>query len=119
MAQPEIVDTPQATGAAANATNATATATLAAPGAAYKWMVTGWGASFSGAAVGTPVACTVTIGALVITMGVGTGGGSWWTELTNAIPALANGAPSIDLAAGGVGAVGRVYITGYKVPASY
>jgi hypothetical protein len=37
------------------ATNGTATATLAAAGAANRWRITGVKASFSGAAVATPV----------------------------------------------------------------
>ena len=119
MAQPERVEISAQLAVAANATNATATATMSAAGTKNKWRITGWGASFSGAAVATPVASTVTISGTVITGGVSTNGDGWHVQLANPIESLADATPSIDVVAGGVGAIGRVYITGYLVPANY
>ena len=96
--------------------NATATATLAAPGAGFKWRVTGWRASYSGAAVGTPTRATVTgIIGVTIGRGVSTNDG-WECSLVNPADGANNGQPAIALPAGGVGAVGDVSIMAFKVP---
>lgn len=105
--------------AVTSADNAAGTATLAAAGTGQKWLVKGWGASFTGAAVSTPVVCTVTIGSTVITFGVGTGA-PWSVDLgVDGIESDENGQPSIQIAAGGAGAIGRAWINAYKVPASF
>lgn len=104
--------------AASNATNATATASMGAAGAGYRWKIMGWGASFSGAAVSTPVLSTTTIAGVAITAGVSTNGDGWHVALDSPMDSEENGNPSCALVAGGAGAVGRVYIYGYKVGVS-
>lgn len=106
---------------AANADNATATATLAAPGAGFKWLVKAWGASFSPGGPAASVTCTVTIGSTVtITRGV-SASTPWDVDKVNdGIEGDANGAVSIALAASGAaGQIGRVWIEAVKVPASF
>jgi len=106
--------------AAANADNAAATATLAAPGAGFKWLVKGWGASFAPGGPAATVVCTVTIGATVITFAVGATT-PWNVELgPDGIEGDDNGQPNISLAASGTaGQLGRVWISAEKVPASF
>lgn len=105
--------------AAANASNATATATLAAAGAGFKWRVLGWHAGFTGAAVATPVAATITIGSNTITDAVSTNDGPRVNLNPAGVDSEENGAPSIALAAGGAGAIGRVAIYAIKVPLAF
>lgn len=97
-------------------TNATATATLAVPGAGFKWRVTGWRASYSGAAVATPTRATVTgLEGVTIGRGVSTNDG-WEVNLTGPMEGADNGQPAISIPAGGIGAVGDVSICAFKVP---
>lgn len=105
---------------AANADNAAAAATLAAPGVGSKWLVKGWGASFSPGGPAASVTCTVTIGATVITEAVGAAM-PWRVELgPDGIEGADNGQPSISLAASGTGGqVGRVWISAEKVPSNF
>lgn len=105
---------------AANADNATATATLAAPAAGFKWLVKGWGASFAPGGPAATVVCTVTIGGTVITFAVGATS-PWSVDLANdGIEGAAAGACTIALTASGTGGqLGRVWISGIQVPASF
>lgn len=99
-------------------TNATATATLAAAGTGLKWRVTGWRASFSGAAVATPVRATATgMGGVTIGRGVSTNDG-WECNLVTPLESAVNGQPAISIPTGGIGAVGDVSIYAYKVPST-
>lgn len=100
-------------------TNGVSTATLPAAGAGLKWRVTGWGASFAAAAVATPVLATATVGGETVSAGVSTNGDGWHVQLAYALESEENGQPSCSLSDGGVGAQGRTYIMGYKIPANY
>lgn len=104
----------------ANADNAAATATIAAPGVGFKWMVKGWGASFSPGGPAATVTCTVTIGATVITFAVGASS-PWSVDLGNDwIEAGDNVQPSISLGASGTGGqLGRVWISAAKAPIGF
>lgn len=106
--------------AAANADNAIATATIAAPGAGFKWLVKGWGASFAPGGPAASVVATVTIGGTVITFGVGATS-PWNVDMANdGLEGAENGAVSIALAASGtLGQLGRVWISAVKVPESF
>lgn len=106
--------------AVANADNAAATATLAVPGVGYKWLVKGWGASFAPGGPAASIVCTVTIGATVITFGVGATS-PWSVDTANdGVEGADNGQPSISLAASGTaGQFGRVWISAVKVPANF
>lgn len=97
------------------ATAGTATATLAAAGAAFRWRITGVKASFSGAAVATPVRATLTVNGVAINVGVSTND-AWKESFVNPLVSEANGAPSLALASGGASAVGDVIITAHKEP---
>lgn len=105
---------------AANADNAAATATLAAPGAGFKWLVKGWGAGFAPGGPAATVVCTLTVGALVVTFPVGATS-PWSVDLgADGLEGADNGQPSISLAASGTaGQIGRVWINAIKVPASF
>lgn len=99
-------------------TNATATATLAAPGVGFRWRVVAVEASFSGAAVASPgVRATLTIGGTTIGRDV-MSGDSWSQSFPNGMDGAENGAVSLALPAGGVGAVGDVMIAAVKIPNS-
>lgn len=100
--------------------NATATATIAAPGAGFKWLVKSWGASFAPAGPAASVIATVTIGGSTITFGVSVAT-PWNIEMSpDGIEGADNGAVSIALAASGTaGQLGRVYITAEKVPTNF
>lgn len=106
--------------ATATADNATATATLAAAGAGFKWLVKGWGASFSPGGPAASVTATVTIGANTITRGV-SAATPWDVDKANdGIEGAENDQPSIALTASGTGGqLGRVWIEAIKVPASF
>lgn len=106
--------------AAANADNAAAAATLAAPGVGFKWQVKGWGASFSPGGPAATVTATVTIGATTITFAVGATS-PWNVDLVNdSIDGTDNTQPSISLAASGTaGQLGRVWISAVKVPIGF
>ena len=96
-------------------TNATATATLATPGVGLKWRVTGWRASYSGAAVSPGLRATV-IGLEGVTIGRGVSSSDAWdVDLTGPIDGADNATVAISLPAGGVGAVGDVSIQAYRV----
>ena len=94
--------------------NATATATLAAT-AGFKWRVTAVSASFSGAAVGTPVRATLVANGQTMGRGVSTSDG-WQQTFMNPIEGADGGAITLNLPAGGVGAIGDVILTALKIP---
>jgi len=97
-------------------TAATATATLAAPGVGFAWRVTGFMASFSGAAVATPVRATIT-GLAGVTIGVGVGTNApVCVSFVNPLDGANDGAVALALPSGGAGAVGDVVLCGFKVP---
>ena len=94
-------------------TNATATATLAAAGAGFKWRVISWGASYSGAAVAVPVRATLAVGG--VTRGFGVSTTAPWNNNTAPLDGTDNGTAVLTLAAGGVGAIGDVYLHAIRV----
>jgi hypothetical protein len=98
-------------------TNATATATIAAPGVGFKWRIMSWAASYSGAAVATPFRATLVANG--ITRGFGVSTAVPWGCEDSSIDGADNGAVSVSLPAGGVGAVGDVYINAIKIPTGY
>jgi hypothetical protein len=108
------------TTAVATADNATATATLAAAGSGFKWLVKAWNASFAPAAPAATVVCTVTINGVAYTRGV-SATTPWDVDKgTDGILSEENGQPSIALAASGTGTqLGRVCIEAIKVPANF
>lgn len=108
------------TAVAANADNATATATLAAPGTGFKWQVKGWGASFAPGGPAASVTATVTIGGTVITFAVGATS-PWSVDMVNdSIDGTDGTQPSIALGASGTaGQLGRVWISAVKVPIGF
>ena len=96
-------------------TNFPAVATLFAPGVGFKWRIAGWRASFSGAAVGVGLRVTVVgLKAVTIARGVDSSD-AWEVNLTSPMDGADNGAVSITIPPGGVGAVGDVSIWGYRV----
>ena len=100
----------------ASQTNLDATATLAAPGVGVKWRVTGWRASYSGLAITVGFRATVTgIEGVTIARGV-TSSDAWDVDLTGPLDGADNGAVSITLPAGGIGAVGDVSIHAFRTP---
>lgn len=108
------------TPAVATADNATATATLAAAGVGFKWLVKGWTASFGPGGPAASIACTVTINGVAITRGVGATSPWDVDKGVDGIESEENGQPSIALLASGTGGqVGRVVIEAIKVPANF
>jgi hypothetical protein len=103
------------TAAVDSQTNASAVATLAAAGVGFKWRVVGWGASFSGAAVATPVRATLVANA--ITRGFGVSTTCPWRPdgSVNPFESADNGTVVLTLPAGGAGAVGDVYLHAFKI----
>ena len=98
--------------------NLVATATLAAPGVGVRWRVTGWRASYSGLAITAGFRSTVT-GLDGGTIGRGViSSDAWEVDLSTPLDGADNGAVSVALPAGGVGAVGDVSIHAYRVSAS-
>jgi hypothetical protein len=98
-------------------TNAIATATLAAPGVGFKWRVTAVSATYSAAAVATPLRATLVANAVTMGRGVSTNDG-WQQSFVNGIDGADNGAVTLALPAGGAGAIGDVVITGVKIPST-
>jgi len=96
--------------------NATATATLAAAGAGQKWRVTGYGASFSGAAVATPVRATLACNGVTRGHGVSTTAAAAVSDVY--LDGADNGTVVLTLPAGGVGAVGDVYLQAIRISAT-
>ena len=96
--------------------NATATATLAAPGTGFKWRVTGWRASYSGVSITVGLeAILFGLKGVTITRGV-TSSDAWEVDLTSPIDGPNNGAIFIQLPPGGVGSGVHVSIQAYRVP---
>lgn len=107
-----------ATPAVDSQTNTTATATLAAPGSGFKWRVVAVSAAYTGANVASPgFRAVLTIGATTIGRGVQSGD-AWQQSFPNGMDGADNGAVTLALPAGGVGAVGDVMIAAIKVPTS-
>lgn len=103
--------------ATASATNAAATATLAAPGVGKQYYIVGFSASFGAAAPpAIPVAVTITIGAFSKTYYISTQ--PLWVELDYPIPSGSNGAASISLGAGGAAVIGAVNMGGFIGPST-
>lgn len=111
----DVLNHPTETIALDSQSNAQAQATLAAPGAAYRWRVTGVKASYSGAAVATPTRATIALNGQTFGVGVSTSDG-WKESFVNPLVGAANGTVVLTLPAGGVGAVGDVVVMGYKEP---
>lgn len=105
---------PNAAPAVDSQSNATAVATLAAAGAGFKWRVSAVSASFSGAAVATPVRATLALNAITMGRGVSTSDG-WQQSFTNPLESADNGTVVLTLPAGGAGAVGDVMVAAVKV----
>lgn len=95
-------------------TAAVTTATLAAAGVGFKWRVTAVSASFSGAAVATPVRATLTLNAQVIGRGVSTSDG-WQQSFTAPLEGADNGTVVLSMPSGGAGAVGDLMVAAVKV----
>lgn len=94
--------------------NANAVATLAAAGVGFKWRVTGWAASYSGAAVAVPLRATLVANAVTRGFGVSTAT-PWNEDQVNPIDSADNGTVVLTLPAGGAGAVGDVYVDAFKI----
>jgi hypothetical protein len=95
-------------------TAAVTTATLAAPGAGYQWRVTAVSASFSGAAVATPVRAVLAVGGTNVGRGVSTSDG-WQQSFVAPLLGADNGAVTLTMPSGGAGAVGDLMIAAVKV----
>lgn len=94
--------------------NAQAQATLAAAGSGFKWRVTAVSASFSGAAVATPVRATLALNAQTVGRGVSTSDG-WQQSFDTPLESADNGTVVLTLPAGGAGAVGDIFVAAIKV----
>lgn len=95
-------------------TAATATATLAAT-AGFKWRVTAVSASFSGAAVATPVRATLVANGVTMGRGVSTNE-AWQQSFPNPIEGADGGAVTLSMPTGGAGAVGDLILVAIKIP---
>lgn len=110
----DVLSKPAESTLTTTANNAASAATLAVAGAGFKWRITDFWANFDSAAVATPVICTVTINGTAYKFGVSTNV-PLVMNLHSPIESETNGAPSISLVAGGVGANGNVGISAFKV----
>lgn len=93
---------------------ATVTATLPAT-AGFKWRVTAVSASFSGAAVATPVRATLVANGVTMGRGVSTSD-AWNQTFVNPIEGADGAAVVLSMPSGGAGAVGDLILTGVKIP---
>lgn len=109
-----VTQEPNSSVAIDSQTAAVTTATLAAAGAGFKWRVTAVSASFSGAAVATPVRATLTINGQVLGRGVSTNDG-WQQTFVAPIESADNGTVVLSMPSGGAGAVGDLIVAAVKV----